>query len=426
MGGLYGASSFMSTLLTLGMGFILLYETIARRRREARFQHELAALDCKESSLRRDIADIRDNLANLTHSQDTTAADPGHAHEHGNRKDPPLKRAEAEGFFETLIANSRPVEGQDAPGNTASARSPTQQSRGSRTGYTPGYAPGHERGDDTARWTEISDIAPPDTGDTDDFSMFTDSIVTELLHDRLARDQVELFAQPVVKLPSRRHIATELLARLRAKPGVYLPANKYMHLARKEELAPKIDNALLMRCIQVLNKDRKHGHDIPYFLNITSRTLQDKYFMADLAGFLREHNDMARNIIFEMSQTEYDNLESQGLRAISTLARAGCRFSMDHVTSPRLKLSRLRDTRIRYVKLDGRRMYQMADKPGGIDMIRRFKARLEAAKIRLIVERIENEDMMRDLLDFEVDYGQGFLFGKPDHWAAYDQTRRVA
>jgi cyclic-di-GMP phosphodiesterase TipF (flagellum assembly factor) len=37
----------------------------------------------------------------------------------------------------------------------------------------------------------------------------------------------------------------------------------------------------------------------------------------------------------------------------------------------------------------------------------------------MIVEKIEDERAVVELLDFEVDYGEGYLFGKPDHEAAY-------
>lgn len=41
----------------------------------------------------------------------------------------------------------------------------------------------------------------------------------------------------------------------------------------------------------------------------------------------------------------------------------------------------------------------------------------------MIVERVETESGVRELLDFSVDYGQGYLFGKPDMYATYrDRT----
>ena len=55
----------------------------------------------------------------------------------------------------------------------------------------------------------------------------------------------------------------------------------------------------------------------------------------------------------------------------------------------------------------------------GFNRINRLKKHLDAFGIDMIVEKIEGEDMLRELLDFNIDYGQGYLFGKPDHSAAF-------
>ena len=38
---------------------------------------------------------------------------------------------------------------------------------------------------------------------------------------------------------------------------------------------------------------------------------------------------------------------------------------------------------------------------------------LARAGIALVVEKIESEEMLLDLLDYNIDFGQGYLFGEP-------------
>ena len=52
--------------------------------------------------------------------------------------------------------------------------------------------------------------------------------------------------------------------------------------------------------------------------------------------------------------------------------------------------------------------------------IMKYKRLLEGNGIGLVVEKIESEAMMRDLLDFDPHYGQGFLLGRPDLQGAYE------
>ena len=42
-----------------------------------------------------------------------------------------------------------------------------------------------------------------------------------------------------------------------------------------------------------------------------------------------------------------------------------------------------------------------------------MKRRLDRAGIDLIVEKIETEQMLLELLDYNIDFGQGYLFGEP-------------
>ena len=47
------------------------------------------------------------------------------------------------------------------------------------------------------------------------------------------------------------------------------------------------------------------------------------------------------------------------------------------------------------------------------DRIQALKRRLDGAGIDLIVEKIETEQMLVELLDYNIDFGQGYLFGEP-------------
>ena len=62
-----------------------------------------------------------------------------------------------------------------------------------------------------------------------------------------------------------------------------------------------------------------------------------------------------------------------------------------------------------FVKIDAATALRAAESGGMYAM----KSGLVRAGIELIVEKIESEAMLLDLLDHDVDYGQGYLFGPP-------------
>lgn len=259
-----------------------------------------------------------------------------------------------------------------------------------------------------------------------DFSKYSDTVVGELVRHAVRNDKIELFMQPIVSLPQRKPRMHEIYTRIRAGNGTYLPAERYLDLADKEDLVPTIDNLLLMRCLQMLRERRHSDHDMPYVLNIASKTLNDRGFMGDLVAFLSQNHKMAARLIFELPQKELNEQGEAIAPVLDGLSRLGVRFSMDRVRNRRIDINTLKSCNIRFIKLDANWLLTEGHSKTGFSRIVRLKKQLDAAGIDLVVERIERETMLRELLDFNIDYGQGYLFGKPDHFAAYRENKAVA
>jgi cyclic-di-GMP phosphodiesterase TipF (flagellum assembly factor) len=86
---------------------------------------------------------------------------------------------------------------------------------------------------------------------------------------------------------------------------------------------------------------------------------------------------------------------------------------MDQVTDLDVDATALGERQFRFIKVDAQRLLQASrDESAPVDP-RRFKAALERNHIDLVVERIESEQTLLELLDYPIDFGQGYLFGEP-------------
>ena len=264
-----------------------------------------------------------------------------------------------------------------------------------------------------------------------DFNKFSDTVVMELNRHAVQNDHIDVFVQPVVSLPQRKARFQELYARLRAAAGSYIPAARYMDLAHKESMVPAIDNLLLLRALQILRDQRDDDDALPSIINISSATLHDTSFMNDLVTFLAQYRTLAPRIVFELPLGDIDNAPKSVTEILSGLSQLGCRFSVDQVRRRRIDINRLRSMGIRFIKLDAAWLIREAQQDGGNARITKLKAQLDRAGIDLIVERVENANQLREVLDFGIDYGQGFLFAKPDlygstgHKSAINPKRAV-
>lgn len=252
-----------------------------------------------------------------------------------------------------------------------------------------------------------------------------ENMMVELLHRALQSDKIETFAQPVVRLPSRKMEWLEMYARVRAKPGVYIPAQSYKDLAERESLLTAIDNTLLLSCLELINQDARRGVTMQYFINISMETLKNQSFMHDLLEYARAKRSLTSRLVFEMPQKDFMNPPEGVDRIIKAMGQLGFTFSLDHVDNPSTDLAKLKSMNVRYMKVDISRILALGNTREGQQMFNRLRRGFDNSGITLIAEKIEKESDLKELLDFDVDYGSGFLFGRPDHEIAY-KTRKIA
>ena len=98
--------------------------------------------------------------------------------------------------------------------------------------------------------------------------------------------------------------------------------------------------------------------------------------------------------------------------SLASLIGLGFRFSMDHVTDLRIGPRDLPDLGIRFVKIPAALLLSKTGAAADIHAAD-LSDQLGRHGVSLIAERIEAEASVVDLLDYDVRFGQGFLFSPP-------------
>ncbi len=241
----------------------------------------------------------------------------------------------------------------------------------------------------------------------------TESQVLLLVKAAVKQDRVDLFLQPIVGLPQRKVRFYEMFSRIRIRQDSYLPAFRYIAIANRQDLMPVIDNLLLLRGLQIIRNTEEGNYNRAFFFNITSLTLNDPKFMGDLVEFIAQNRLLAPRLIFEMGQSDLATMSADILPVLDGLSRLGCRFSMDQVKSLALDFEHLEARHIRFVKIDAALLMGEIKEIGGLQKVKRLKGEFDRNGVDLVVEKIETDRQLLELLEVDIDYGQGYLFGKP-------------
>ena len=133
----------------------------------------------------------------------------------------------------------------------------------------------------------------------------------------------------------------------------------------------------------------------------------------EITDFLEANRVLAPYLVFEFAQNAVRAMGPIEEECIAALADLGFRFSMDHVTDLRMEPRELAERGFRFVKVPAALLLSRAMAPQGDIHPADFSDLLGRFGIDLIAERIESEGTVVDLLDYDVRFGQGFLFSPP-------------
>jgi cyclic-di-GMP phosphodiesterase TipF (flagellum assembly factor) len=239
------------------------------------------------------------------------------------------------------------------------------------------------------------------------------SELLETIRSSLEQNRVDLYLQPIVSLPQRKLRYYEALSRLRDEKGRVIMPAQYMQVAGQAGLMSVVDNLLLFRCVQIVRRLTQKSREIGIFCNISGDTLADREFFPQFLDYMRVNRDLAGHIIFEFSQEAVAAGGVEGEKNLAALATMGFALSMDHVDNLRLDFLRLKAIGFRHLKIRAGAMVEGLSGTGSHVAAEDFKKLLTRHGLNLIAERVEDEKTVVQLLDYAVDYAQGYLFGEP-------------
>jgi cyclic-di-GMP phosphodiesterase TipF (flagellum assembly factor) len=256
-------------------------------------------------------------------------------------------------------------------------------------------------------------IAAPANGPEPSAPSRSHAQILAVVRAALEENRVDIYLQPMVTLPQRKVRFYEAVTRLRDDKDQMLAADDFIAVAESAGLIGRIDHMVMLRCVQVLRRLMVRNKEVGVFCNVAAATLGNPTVFAQCLDFLEANRALAPSFVLEFKQATLRNLGPVETEHLAALAQRGYRFSIDHVTDLRIEPRELADHGVRYIKvpasllLDVRQSSTSDIHPSDLsDLLGRFG-------IDLIAERIEGERAVVDLLDYDVRFGQGFLFAPP-------------
>jgi cyclic-di-GMP phosphodiesterase TipF (flagellum assembly factor) len=247
------------------------------------------------------------------------------------------------------------------------------------------------------------------------------SALLQTVRAALDAGRVDLYLQGVVSLPQRRTQYYESFSRLRDATGRVLMPAEFLSVAEPGGLVAAIDNLLLFRCVQIVRRLAKQDRKVGIFCNISLASLGDEDFFPAFMEFLSANRDLSGSLIFELGQSAFNARGSLEARNMGKLADLGFRFSLDKVSVLDIDFRDLARADVGFVKIAAPLLLdELTDEDGTLRL--RSLPDLEAADyaefarrhgVELIAEKVESERQVVNILELDIGFGQGHLFGEP-------------
>ncbi|MBX9711083.1 MAG: EAL domain-containing protein [Xanthobacteraceae bacterium] len=237
--------------------------------------------------------------------------------------------------------------------------------------------------------------------------------IAAAIKSAIEANRIDLYLQPMVTLPQRKVRFYEAVSRLRDESDNILTAADFIATAESAGLIGQIDYMVMFRCVQVLRRLHVRSKDVGMFCNVSAATLGSTDVFAQCLDFLEANRALAPSLVFEFKHSTFRNLGPKESEHLATLARLGYSFSVDNVTDLRIDGRQLADRGVRYVKIPANLLLDQKQLSSSDIHAADLSDLLGRFGIDLIAEKIEGERAVVDLLDYDVRFGQGFLFSAP-------------
>ena len=226
-------------------------------------------------------------------------------------------------------------------------------------------------------------------------------------------NRIDIYLQPIVTLPQRKVRFYEAVSRLRDANDRLLTAEDFIETAEHAGLMSRIDSMVMQRCVQVLQRLTTRNKEVGVFCNVAAATLANPAAFAQCLDFLEASRALAPSLILEFKQAAFRGFGAIEREHLAALAQRGYRFSIDHVTDLKIEPRELADRGVRYIKVPAALLLDPQQTSAADIHAADLSGLLSRFGIDLVVERIEGERAVVDLLDYDVRFGQGFLFAAP-------------
>lgn len=241
------------------------------------------------------------------------------------------------------------------------------------------------------------------------------------LRDAIAEGAVQPYFQPIVNIRDDRIWGFEILARWHHPDRGWVPPDRFIPVADRLGLLPRLTCALLQRaCCDAAS----WPETIHLALNIAPSQFKDRLLPRDLLKILNEEGFSPSRFEVEMTESALIDDVVTAKAIIAELRQGGIKVSLDDFGTGYSSLNHLREFRFDRVKIDRSFITSLNDNVESAKIVETIINLAKGLGLTAVAEGVEDPSVLQHLIDRGCEFGQGYFFGKA--MAAEDASKLLS
>lgn len=233
------------------------------------------------------------------------------------------------------------------------------------------------------------------------------------LRRSLEHDEIVVYYEPIVEIPTERIVGFEALARWIKQDGTIVRPDDFIPLAEETGLIIDIGNHVInSSAVQTAAWVNRFGQTFTS-VNFSSRQFKQNDLANDVLKTLK--NAGLQPCYFEMEITEsiLMNNSSDSMNLLGLLIDQGMGVAIDDFGTGYSSLSYLTSFPISKIKIDRSFVAKLPNDKNALAVVTAIIGLAKSLNLKVVAEGIETVEQFACLAKLGCQYGQGYLFGKP-------------
>ncbi|MFT7004570.1 MAG: PAS domain S-box-containing protein [Sulfurimonas sp.] len=230
----------------------------------------------------------------------------------------------------------------------------------------------------------------------------------EMVNEAIEYSNIVSYFQPIVNNKSKEIVKYESLVRLIDKNDNVLSPYHFLDISKESRFYFQITKIVLKNSFEALYKTDKH-----ISINLSALDIEHEIITRVIYELLDKHKEHSHRIVFELLEDE--SIEDMKIVTsfISKCKKYGVKIAIDDFGSGYSNFERLLAYQPDIIKIDGSLIKNILMDNYSLSVVKTIVAFAKAQNIEIIGEFVENEEIYNILNSLDVEYSQGYYFGKP-------------